>query len=64
MLNTLLHLTEITIIEREYKMIERVLEMWNEGKTEREIAKKFDVSKTTIEKILIQQGVYYGGELY
>ncbi len=45
-------------------MIERVLEMWNEGKTEREIAKKFDVPKTTIEKILIQQGVYYGGDFY
>lgn len=41
-------------------MIERVLELWNNGFSEYEIAKKFDVSVTTIEMILIQNGQYYG----
>lgn len=41
-------------------MIERVLKMWNEDYTEKEIAKRFEVPVTTIEKILVQQKVYYG----
>lgn len=42
-------------------MIERVLELYlKEGYTERDIAKKFDVPVSTIEKILVQQGAYYG----
>lgn len=41
-------------------MIERVLELWNQGYSESEIARRFDVSRFTIEQILIQQGAYYG----
>lgn len=41
-------------------MIERVLELWNNGFSEHDIAKKFDVPVTTIEMILIQNHRYYG----
>lgn len=42
-------------------MIERVLELYlKQGLSESEIARKFDVPVSTIEKILVQQGAYYG----
>ena len=40
-------------------MIERVLQLWSEGYTTHDIAKKYEVPVRTIEMILIQQGVYF-----